>query len=57
MVVYYHGFSTSRWMVDIEIWRDTKIVKRLNLFVVFPAVKNTGASRLINDKKEPAGFE
>ena len=44
-------------MVDIEIWRDTKIVKRLNLFVVFPAVKNTGASRLINDKKEPAGFE
>jgi hypothetical protein len=41
MVVYYYGFFASCWMVDIEIWWDTKIVKKLKRFVVFVVVKKT----------------
>lgn len=41
-------------MVDIEIWRDTKIVKKLNASVVFLTAKNNWARRLIDEEKEHA---
>jgi hypothetical protein len=31
MVVFNNGFPASCWMVTIEIWRDTKIGKKLSL--------------------------